>query len=199
VIGQLTAFVAGLLFAAGLGVGGMTQPAKVFGFLDVAGNWDPSLAFVMLGAIAFHATAVRWILRRPAPLFAVRFALPTRRDVDARLVTGAALFGAGWGLVGYCPGPAMTALGGGVPAAAVFVPAMLAGMWVYRVLFEQPEPVSGCASTSPPTAIKPSYAPRASWANRSERVCGFRRHWCSLSLGPALRLGDTAGQEGSDH
>jgi uncharacterized protein len=137
---QLTAFVAGLLFAAGLGVGGMTQPAKVLGFLDVAGRWDPSLAFVMLGAIALHATAMRGILRGRAPLFAVRFALPTRRDIDARLVAGAALFGGGWGLVGYCPGPAVTALGGGVPAAAFFVPAMVAGMWVFRALFERPEP-----------------------------------------------------------
>jgi uncharacterized membrane protein YedE/YeeE len=135
---QLTAFVAGLLFAAGLGVGGMTQPAKVLGFLDVAGNWDRSLAFVMLGAIASHAPSVRWILRRRAPLFAVRFALPTRRDVDARLVIGAALFGTGWGLVGYCPGPALTALGGGVPAAALFVPSMVAGMWLFDLLFEQP-------------------------------------------------------------
>jgi uncharacterized protein len=137
---QLTAFITGLLFAVGLGVGGMTQPAKVLGFLDVSGNWDPSLAFVMLGAIAVHATTMRWILRRRAPLFAVRFALPTRRDVNARLVAGAALFGAGWGLVGYCPGPALTALGGGVPAAAVFVPAMVAGMWLFRTLFEGPEP-----------------------------------------------------------
>ena len=94
---QLTAFVAGLLFAAGLGVGGMTQPAKVFGFLDVAGKWDPSLAFVMLGAIAVHATAMRRDPPATAPLFAVRFALPTRQDVDARLVTGAALFGVGMG------------------------------------------------------------------------------------------------------
>ena len=142
---QLTAFIAGLLFAAGLGLGGMTQPAKVFGFLDIAGSWDPSLAFVMLGAIAVHATAVRRILRRPAPLFAVRFALPTRRDIDARLVVGAALFGAGWGLVGYCPGPAVAALGGGVPAAAVFVPAMVAGMWMCRALFERAEPARAAA------------------------------------------------------
>jgi uncharacterized membrane protein YedE/YeeE len=137
---QLTAFVAGLLFAAGLGVGGMTQPAKVIGFLDVAGDWDPSLAFVMLGAIALHATTVRWILRRRAPLFAVRFALPTRGDIDAQLVAGAALFGAGWGLIGYCPGPAVTALGGGLPAAAIFVPAMIAGMWVFHAFFERPKP-----------------------------------------------------------
>lgn len=142
---QLTAFLAGLLFAAGLGVGGMTQPAKVVGFLDIAGNWDPSLALVMLGAIVVHATAVRGILRRRAPLFGARFALPTRRDVDARLVAGAALFGAGWGLVGYCPGPAVTALGGGVPVAAVFVPAMVAGMWLFRALFEGPEPARAAA------------------------------------------------------
>ena len=142
---QLTAFVAGLLFAAGLGVGGMTQPAKVFGFLDIAGSWDPSLAFVMLGAIAVHATAVWRILRRRAPLFVVRFTLPTRRDIDARLVVGAALFGAGWGLVGYCPGPAVAALGGGVPAAAVFVLAMVAGMWMCRALFERPEPARAAA------------------------------------------------------
>jgi uncharacterized membrane protein YedE/YeeE len=82
---------------------------------------------------------VRGILRRRAPLFGARFALPTRRDVDARLVAGAALFGAGWGLVGYCPGPAVTALGGGVPAAAIFVPAMVAGMWVFHALFERAE------------------------------------------------------------
>jgi uncharacterized membrane protein YedE/YeeE len=148
---QLTAFIAGLLFAAGLGVGGMTQPAKVFGFLDVAGNWDPSLAFVMLGAVAVHATAVRGILRRRAPLFAVRFALPTRRNIDARLVVGAALFGVGWGLGGYCPGPAVTALGGGAPAVGLFVPAMVAGMWLSRALFERPEP----ARAASPRPIPP--------------------------------------------
>jgi uncharacterized membrane protein YedE/YeeE len=137
---QLTAFVAGVLFAAGLGIGGMTQPSKVLGFLDVTGEWDPSLAFVMLGAIVVHATAVRWILRRRSPLFANGFALPTMRSVDARLVVGAAIFGSGWGLVGYCPGPAVTALGGGVPAATLFVPAMLAGMWLSRALFERVEP-----------------------------------------------------------
>jgi uncharacterized membrane protein YedE/YeeE len=166
---QLTAFFAGLLFAAGLGVGGMTQPAKVFGFLDVAGNWDPSLAFVMLGAIAVHATALRGILRRRAPLFAARFALPTRRDIDTRLVAGAALFGAGWGLVGYCPGPAVTALGGGAPAAAVFVPAMITGMWVFRALFERPEP-AGAASrhTSSHTAEPPSAGSMSSGESPAE-------------------------------
>jgi uncharacterized membrane protein YedE/YeeE len=134
---QITSFLAGMLFAAGLGIGGMTQPAKVIGFLDVAGDWDPSLAFVMLGAIVVHATAVRWILRRQAPLFAARFSVPTRTDVDAPLVVGAVIFGCGWGLVGYCPGPALVALGSGVLAAAVFVPAMALGMWLQRVLSVQ--------------------------------------------------------------
>lgn len=143
---KLTAFLAGLLFAAGLGVGGMTRPSKVLAFLDVTGNWDPSLAFVMLGAIAVHAPTLRWILRRHAPLFASRFALPAAKIIDRRLLAGAALFGAGWGLVGYCPGPALTALGGGVRAAAVFVPAMLAGMWMQRALLAPTEP----AQVTPP-------------------------------------------------
>jgi uncharacterized membrane protein YedE/YeeE len=136
----LTAFVAGLVFAIGLGVSGMTRPAKVLAFLDVTGAWDPSLAFVMVGAIAAHASAVPWILRRRSPLFADRFALPTRTDVDLRLVAGAAVFGTGWGLAGYCPGPALTSLGAGTAAAAIFVPPMLAGMWLHRVLVQRSAP-----------------------------------------------------------
>jgi uncharacterized protein len=135
-----TAFLAGLVFAIGLGVSGMTRPAKVLAFLDVTGVWDPSLAFVMMGAIAVHALAVPWILRRRAPLFADCFSSPTRTDVDLRLVAGAAVFGAGWGLSGYCPGPALTSLGAGTTAAAVFVPAMLAGMWLHRALVRRPSP-----------------------------------------------------------
>jgi hypothetical protein len=142
---HLTAFVAGLLFAVGLGVSGMTQPAKVFRFLDVTGDWDPSLALVMVGAIAVHAATMRRILGRERPLFASRFALPTRTDLEPRLVAGAAVFGVGWGIAGYCPGPAVTALGAGVTAAVVFVPAMLAGMALARSLFERPEPVAPVA------------------------------------------------------
>jgi uncharacterized membrane protein YedE/YeeE len=135
----LIAFLTGLLFACGLGVGGMTRPAKVFAFLDVAGDWDPSLAFVMIGAIAVHATATRVILRRQRPLFATRFVLPTRADLEPRLIAGAAVFGVGWGIAGYCPGPAVTGAGAGVAAALVFVPAMLAGMLISRSLFERRE------------------------------------------------------------
>jgi uncharacterized membrane protein YedE/YeeE len=124
------ALLSGLLFALGLGLGGMTQPAKVVGFLDVAGHWDPSLACVMAGALAVHGLLGRLVRRRPAPVLASRFVLPTRTDLDGSLLVGAALFGVGWGLVGFCPGPAVTALGGGMPEAAMFVPAMLAGMAV---------------------------------------------------------------------
>ncbi len=143
----LAAFVAGLLFALGLGLGGMTQPAKVIGFLDVLGPWDPSLALVMCAALATHALTLRLVLRRERPLFAARFLLPTRRDIDGRLVAGAALFGVGWGMVGYCPGPAITALGAGRASALVFVPAMLAGMLLHRVL-ERPEAVRRAMTAS---------------------------------------------------
>jgi uncharacterized membrane protein YedE/YeeE len=124
------AFVAGLLFALGLAVGGMTLPSKVIGFLDVTGDWDPSLMFVMAGAIAVHTIVYRLVLRRGTPLFAERFALPTRRDLDARLITGAAIFGVGWGLGGYCPGPGLASLASGAPAALVFAFSMLGAMWL---------------------------------------------------------------------
>lgn len=135
----LATFVAGFVFACGLGLSGMTRPGKVIGFLDLAGAWDPSLACVMAGAVATHALLARVILRRPSPLFALRFALPTRSDVDARLVIGSAIFGIGWGLGGFCPGPAIVSLLGGRPEPVVFVIAMLAGMALYRVF---PEPGS---------------------------------------------------------
>jgi hypothetical protein len=126
--------LSGLLFGLGLGISGMTLPAKVVGFLDVLGDWDPSLAFVMLGAIAVYMPLYRMIVGRPAPLFAAGFALPTARDIDARLVVGAAVFGVGWGLAGYCPGPGITALGAGSGPAVIFVLAMLAGMILYRAV-----------------------------------------------------------------
>lgn len=128
----LTALGAGALFALGLGISGMTQPAKVLGFLDVTGRWDPTLAFVMIGALAVHAVLYRVIRRRRAPLFDSRFDVPTRRDVDLRLVAGAALFGVGWGLSGQCPGPALTNLATGAPTALVFVVAMAVGMVLHR-------------------------------------------------------------------
>ena len=123
------AAVSGLLFGAGLASSGMTNPNKVIGFLDVFGAWDASLACVMLGAIGVHVIAYRFVLRRPSPLFSERFAVPTRRDIDARLLIGAAVFGAGWGLGGYCPGPALVSLPSIGAGVVVFVAAMLAGMF----------------------------------------------------------------------
>ena len=123
-------FLSGLLFGVGLVVSGMSNPAKVLNFLDVAGAWDPSLAFVMGGATltAFVGYRVAW--RRPAPKLAPTFDLPTNRRIDARLLTGAALFGIGWGVGGFCPGPAWTALPLLAPGTLVFLPAMLVGLWL---------------------------------------------------------------------
>ncbi|WP_437613638.1 DUF6691 family protein [Sorangium sp. So ce834] len=136
------ALLAGALFAVGLGVSGMTQPSRVVGFLDVAGGWDPSLAFVMAGAISVHLLAYRALRRQQRaasegaprfPLFADRLSLPTRTGVDARLLGGAALFGVGWGLAGYCPGPALVSLATGSGAVLAFVLAMAAGMAIAHV------------------------------------------------------------------
>jgi uncharacterized membrane protein YedE/YeeE len=127
----LSSFACGVVFAVGLAISGMTQPGKVLGFLDVFGAWDPSLTFVMGGALAVLFAARAVTPRRPllAPTFA---ALPPDR-IDLRLVGGAAIFGIGWGLSGFCPGPAIVSIGAGTPAALVLVPAMLVGMAGHRV------------------------------------------------------------------
>jgi uncharacterized membrane protein YedE/YeeE len=125
--GNITAFIAGLVFAAGLVLGGMTQPAKVVGFLDFAGAWDPSLAFVMGAALLVYGVSLRLITRRPRPVAATRFQIPTRRDLTPRLLLGSALFGVGWGLAGFCPGPAITSIGSVGTEALLFVPSMAAG------------------------------------------------------------------------
>lgn len=125
---QLSIFLAGIIFAIGLGLSGMTQPAKVFNFLHFTGAWDPSLAFVMLGAIGVHLAFFRFILRRSSPLFAGEFQLPTQSRVDTKLVLGSAIFGVGWGLAGYCPGPALVSVASGSSQALLFTLAMLAGM-----------------------------------------------------------------------
>lgn len=139
----LAAFGAGLIFAIGLAISGMTQPGKVTAFLDIFGNWDPSLAFVMTGAIAAHALLYRVIRQRSTPLFAPTFAIPTRSDLDLRLLGGAALFGVGWGVGGFCPGPAVTSLASGQSSALVFVAAMLGGMFLYKLVgTAQAQPVS---------------------------------------------------------
>ena len=125
---RVTAFVSGLVFAIGLGVSGMTQPAKVIAFLDVTGAWDPSLAFVMVGAIAVHMIFVRRSRAWSKPMWSPAFATPTATAIDARLLGGAALFGVGWGAAGYCPGPAIVALAGLSTPAFVFFGTMAAGM-----------------------------------------------------------------------
>jgi uncharacterized membrane protein YedE/YeeE len=144
--GVLVAFVSGALFAVGLAVAGMTQPAKVVGFLDVAGSWDASLAFVMVGAIAVFSTLSRLATKRSTPLWSARFQLPTRRDIELKLVLGSALFGVGWGLSGYCPGPGITSLATGSAQALTFVAAMAAGMlvfeWAQSVGKRKPRPES---------------------------------------------------------
>jgi uncharacterized membrane protein YedE/YeeE len=127
-------FVIGLIFGLGLVVSGMSDPAKVLNFLDLAGTWDPSLAFVMGGAVIVTFIGYRIVLQRKAPIFDTKFHVPTRTDVDARLIVGPALFGIGWGLGGFCPGPALTAIGLGAPGTLMFVPAMLVGMWVARLM-----------------------------------------------------------------
>jgi len=126
----LVALLSGLLFGFGLSLGGMTQPAVVLGFLDIFGQWDPRLVFVMAGAVLTAALGYRVLLRRPRPLLAERFSWPTGRRIDARLIGGAALFGIGWGIAGYCPGPALASLSGGAPALLVLVASMIAGWWL---------------------------------------------------------------------
>jgi uncharacterized membrane protein YedE/YeeE len=127
-------FVVGLLFGWGLLLAGMTDPGKVQGFLDLFGLWDPSLAFVMGGAIAVGFVAFTLAKKRTTTFFGGALHLPTSKDIDLPLVFGSLLFGAGWGLAGFCPGPALVSLGAGQPKAAVFVAAMLVGMLAYQLL-----------------------------------------------------------------
>ncbi|MCV2352686.1 YeeE/YedE family protein [Paucibacter sp. B2R-40] len=130
---RLSEFGVGLLFGLGLILAGMTDPSKVLGFLDLAGLWDPSLAFVMGGAILVSLGAFALAKQRSQSLLGGAMHLPTRRDIDRRLITGSLLFGAGWGLAGFCPGPAIVSLATGNPKAVVFVLAMLAGMAIFEI------------------------------------------------------------------
>jgi uncharacterized membrane protein YedE/YeeE len=133
-----TALGSGLVFGAGLALADMTNPAKIQNFLDFLGTWDPSLALVMAGALAVSALGYPIARRRSSPLLATRFWIPTRRDLDPELVSGAAIFGVGWGLGGLCPGPSLAGLLQGVPGVYLFVVAMLVGValhrWVYTRL-----------------------------------------------------------------
>jgi uncharacterized membrane protein YedE/YeeE len=128
---RLVEFFVGLLFGVGLLASGMTDPGKVIGFLDLAGAWDPSLAFVMGGAVIVGFLAFVFARRRTATLLGGAMHLPTRRDIDRPLVLGSLVFGVGWGLAGFCPGPALVALGAGYVQALAFVLAMRAGMAVH--------------------------------------------------------------------
>jgi uncharacterized membrane protein YedE/YeeE len=141
-VSAAAAFFAGLVFGIGLLVSGMTDPGKVQGFLDVAGAWDPSLAFVMAGAIAVGFFAFALAKRRAQAFLGGAMRLPQRRDIDARLVGGSIVFGIGWGLAGFCPGPALVSLGSGEAKAAVFVAAMLAGMLAYTLLDRPRKPAT---------------------------------------------------------
>ncbi len=126
--------LAGLLFGLGLAVSGMTNPGKVLDFLDLAGKWDPSLLFVLGGAVGVTAIVFRWILRRKAPIFSDRFFLPQAKNIDSKLITGALIFGIGWGISGYCPGPAIASLANPSWETWVFLPAMLTGAFIQRIL-----------------------------------------------------------------
>ena len=135
-------YLTGVVFGVGISVSGMANPAKVVNFFDVAGTWDPSLGFVMGGALVVTFVGYRLVFTRPAPLFARGFSLPTRTDIDVRLIGGSSLFGVGWGIAGFCPGGAIPALGTGVPDVFLFVAALLAGMFLARLpgRLRQPRP-----------------------------------------------------------
>ncbi|MBB3261740.1 hypothetical protein F4827_006636 [Paraburkholderia bannensis] len=130
----LIALLSGLIFGVGLMVSGMSNPAKVLGFLDIAGRWDPSLAFVMVGAIVVASLAFFVARRRKRSLLGVAVQLPASTTITPRLVLGSATFGVGWGLAGFCPGPALVALGAGYPKAIGFVAAMVAGMLIFELV-----------------------------------------------------------------
>jgi len=132
--GLAAAFAAGALFGIGLALSGMADRSVVLAFLDPLGDWDPTLAFVMAGAVAVTALSFRFVLRLPRPLFDLSFRLPAADAIDRPLLAGAAIFGIGWGLAGFCPGPALVGLAGGIADAWIFVPAMLAGSFLHWLL-----------------------------------------------------------------
>ncbi|MCB1377014.1 MAG: YeeE/YedE family protein [Alphaproteobacteria bacterium] len=135
---RVLVFIAGLLFGAGVTVSGMVNPSKVLNFMDIAGAWDPTLLFVMGAGLIVTFLGYRWVLARRAPLCAPSFVLPTTTAIDKRLALGAVLFGLGWGLTGFCPGPAVASLAFGNWQAFVFAAAMLAGTVAARLVTRQP-------------------------------------------------------------
>ena len=127
-------YIAGLLFGLGLGISGMTDPARVLGFLDLFGAWDPTLMFVLGGAVVTNFIGYRLVFKRTVPIYGEAFQLPTRQDLDARLIGGSALFGIGWGLSGYCPGPAIASIGGLTAPLVAMLVAMVAGWFLARAI-----------------------------------------------------------------
>ncbi|MDW3223827.1 MAG: DUF6691 family protein [Paracoccaceae bacterium] len=130
----ILSYVVGLIFGVGISISGMANPAKVLNFFDIAGTWDPSLAFVMGGALAVTALGYHFILQRPAPILANGFHLPTRRDLDLPLIGGSAVFGVGWGIAGFCPGGALPAIGTGRSEVLIFVAALIAGIFAAKFI-----------------------------------------------------------------
>lgn len=144
---KIGAFLGGVVFGLGLAIAGMTQPAKIVGFFDYFGSWDPSLAFVMAGALLVYTPVYRWAVRTwQHPIWAPSFTLPTRKDIDGRLVLGSAIFGVGWGLGGYCPGPALTSVGAGSMQALTFGASMLVGVGLYQMIMRAREGGAGGAA-----------------------------------------------------
>lgn len=127
-------YIIGLIFGVGISISGMANPAKVLNFFDIAGTWDPSLAFVMGGALIVTFIGYRLILRRPAPALEGAFKLPTRRDLDMPLIGGSAIFGIGWGIAGFCPGGALPAIGTGRWEVLIFVAALLVGIFAAKAV-----------------------------------------------------------------
>ena len=146
----LSALLIGALFGAGLAISGMGQPQRILGFLDFTGAWDPALALVMVGAIAVHFTAQRLAKRRPAPLLVPEWPSYPFTRIDARLLTGSALFGLGWGIAGFCPAPGILSAAAGVREGLFFVPAMLAGMAIFHGLAARPQADETGASAAAP-------------------------------------------------
>ena len=131
---NVAALVVGIFFAMGLGISGMTRPEKVFGFLDIFRNWDPSLIFVMVGAVIVHFIAFRFIIRRKSPLFSMQWHLPTKTQITFPLIAGSFLFGVGWALAGYCPGPALASLVSFQSRPIIFFVSMIFGMFLFRLI-----------------------------------------------------------------
>ena len=131
---NVAALVVGILFALGLGISGMTRPEKVFGFLDIFRSWDASLIFVMAGAVIVHFIAFRFIVRRKSPLFSAKWHLPTNTEITFPLIAGSFLFGVGWALAGYCPGPALVSLASFQSRPIIFFVSMIFGMFLFRLV-----------------------------------------------------------------